>query len=33
VRREVESPAELRVGGADGPRATLVELGPDWWRG
>ncbi len=32
VRREVESPGEVRLGAPDGARVAMVELGPEWWR-
>ena len=32
LRREVEAPGEVRLGTPDGPRVTVLELGPDWWR-
>ena len=33
VRREVDVPAELRVGGPDGPRAQALAATTGWWRG
>jgi folate-binding protein YgfZ len=32
ARRELEVPAEARLGSLDGPVVQVVELGEDWWR-
>jgi folate-binding protein YgfZ len=32
LRREVEVPGDVRLGGPAGPVARAVELGPGWWR-
>ena len=32
LRREVEVPGEVRVGGPDGPPVAAVALDADWWR-